>query len=67
MSIPIPHEVSRLPDAPNYVHLSTLRADGSPRNWMVWAGLDNDYILVCTSDAIWKTKDMRRDPGSPCR
>ena len=49
-------------DAPNYVHLSTLRADGSPRNWVVWVGLEDDYILVCTSDEIWKAKDMRRDP-----
>jgi hypothetical protein len=22
----------------------------------------DDYILVCTSEAIWKAKDMRRDP-----
>lgn len=25
-------------------------------------GLEDDSILVCTSDAIWKAKDMRRDP-----
>ena len=58
----IPGDVSQLLDAPSYVHLSTLRADGSPRNWVVWVGLEDDYILVCTSDAIWKAKDMRRDP-----
>ena len=62
MAIPIPGDVRQLLDAPNYVHLSTLRADGSPRNWVVWVGLEDDYILVCTSDAIWKAKDMRRDP-----
>jgi PPOX class probable F420-dependent enzyme len=62
MGIPIPDAVRQLFDAPNYVHLSTLRADGSPRNWVVWVGLEDDYILVCTSDAIWKAKDMRRDP-----
>ena len=62
MSIPIPADVRELFDAPNYVHLSTLRADGSPRNWVVWAGVEGDHILVCTSDAIWKAKDMRRDP-----
>ena len=62
MTIPIPGDVRQLLDAPNYVHLSTLRADGSPRNWVVWVGLEDDYILVCTSDAIWKAKDMRRDP-----
>jgi PPOX class probable F420-dependent enzyme len=44
------------------VHLSTLRADGSPRNWVVWVGLEDNYIPACTSDAIWKAKDVRRDP-----
>ena len=62
MAIPIPDDVRELLQAPNYVHLSTLRADGSPRNWVVWAGLEDDRILVCTSDAIAKAKDMRRDP-----
>src|SRR5512142_1624050 len=60
--VPLPPEVRALLDAPNYVHLSTLRADGSPRNWVVWVGLEDEHILVCTSDAIWKAKDMRRDP-----
>ena len=62
MPIPIPPDVRELLDAPNYVHLSTLRADGSPRNWVVWVGLEDEFILICTSDAIWKAKDMRRDP-----
>jgi predicted enzyme related to lactoylglutathione lyase len=63
----IPGDVRQLLDAPGYVHLSRPRADGSPRNWVVWVGLEDDYILVRTSDAIWKAKDMRRDPRSPCR
>ena len=62
MPIPIPNDVRELFDAPNYVHLTTLRADGSPRNWVVWVGLEDDFILVCTSDTIWKAKDMRREP-----
>lgn len=49
-------------DGPNYAHLTTLRADGSPRNWVVWTGLEGDLILVCTGSATWKAKDMRRDP-----
>jgi Pyridoxamine 5'-phosphate oxidase len=47
---------------PNYVHLSTLRADGSSRNWVVWVGLEGDQILICSSETVWKAKDMRRDP-----
>ena len=62
VAIPIPANVRDLLEAPNYVHLSTLRADGSPRNWVVWVGVEDEHILVCTSDAIWKAKDMRRDP-----
>jgi PPOX class probable F420-dependent enzyme len=61
-SIAIPGSVREFLEAPNYVHLSTLRCDGSPRNWVVWVGLEGDHILVCTSDAIRKAKDMRRDP-----
>ena len=30
MAIPIPDDVRELLQAPNYVHLPTLRADGSP-------------------------------------
>ena len=62
MAIPIPADVRELLEAPSYVHLSTLRADGSPRNWVVWVGLEDDHILVCTSDAVAKARDMRRDP-----
>ena len=62
MAVPLPDEVKELLDGPNYVHLSTLRADGSPRNWVVWAGREDDRILICTGEATWKARDMRRDP-----
>jgi PPOX class probable F420-dependent enzyme len=63
MSAPsLPPGVRQLLDAPNYVHLSTLRRDGSPRNHVVWVGLERDHLLVCTSDRTWKAKDMRHDP-----
>ena len=58
----IPGDVRVLLDAPNYIHLSTLRRDGSPRNWVVWVGLEGDRVLVCTSDRQAKAADMRRDP-----
>jgi PPOX class probable F420-dependent enzyme len=61
MPIPIPAGVRQLLEAPNYVHLSTLRADGSSRNRVVWVGLEGDQILICTSDGVWKAKDMRRE------
>jgi PPOX class probable F420-dependent enzyme len=58
----IPADVRQLLDAPNYVHLSTLKADGTPRNWVVWVGLEGKRVLICTTDISWKSKDMRRDP-----
>jgi hypothetical protein len=61
MAIPIPDDMRELLQALNYVHLSTPSADGA-RNWVVWAGLEDDHILVRTSDAIAKAKGMRRDP-----
>jgi PPOX class probable F420-dependent enzyme len=61
-AIAIPAEVRDLLDAPNYVHLSTVRADGSPRSWVVWVGREGERLLICTHDSTWKAKDMRRDP-----
>jgi PPOX class probable F420-dependent enzyme len=60
--IRLPNEVRQLLDAPNYVHLSTIRADGSPRNHVVWVDLEGDLLLVCMSDHTWKAKDMRDRP-----
>jgi PPOX class probable F420-dependent enzyme len=59
---PDPDDVRELLEAPNYVHLSTLRADGSPRNRVVWVGVEGERLLVCTSDWTWKAKDLRRNP-----
>jgi len=57
----IPEDVRALLAEANVVHLSTLRKDGSPRNWPVWVGLEDEQILVCTSDTQRKAADMRRD------
>ena len=62
MTMPIPTEVRALLEAPNFVHLTTLRADGTPRNWVVWVDLVDDLVLVCTGVDAWKAKDMVRDP-----
>jgi PPOX class probable F420-dependent enzyme len=60
--MPLPDDIRALLEAPNYVHLSTLRADGSPRNWVVWVGVEGDRVLVCTGQSTLKARDMRRDP-----
>ena len=72
----LPPDVHALLDAPNMVHLSTLRKEGSPRNWVVWVGLEGEHVLICTSDTQPKAIDMRRngqvglsvvDPSNPYR
>jgi PPOX class probable F420-dependent enzyme len=61
-TVPLLEDVRALLDAPNYVHLSTLRRDGTPRNWVVWVGLEGDRVIICSTDFSGKSKDMRRDP-----
>jgi PPOX class probable F420-dependent enzyme len=58
----IPPDVRALLAGPNYVHLATIKADGSPRSHVVWVGLEGEAVLVCTSETTWKAKDIRRDP-----
>src|SRR5690242_18895854 len=60
--IALPVDVRPLLKAPNYVHQSTLRTDGRPRNHVVWVGLEGKRVLICTAHWTWKSKDMRRDP-----
>ena len=58
----IPLAVRDLLDAPNYVHLSTLKRDGTPRNWVVWAGLEEERVLICTTTYSMKATHMQGDP-----
>jgi PPOX class probable F420-dependent enzyme len=58
----LPDGIRALLEGPVFVHLATLRGDGSPRNWVVWAGLENDLVLVCTDAGNGKAKDMIGDP-----
>lgn len=60
--IPIPADVRALLEEPNFVHLSTVQPGGSPRNHVVWVGVEGDHVLVCTYASYKKAKDMRRDP-----
>jgi PPOX class probable F420-dependent enzyme len=61
----LPADLKALLSEPNYVHLTTMRKDGSPRNWVVWVAVESDdrddRVLVCTGDTAWKAKDMMND------
>jgi PPOX class probable F420-dependent enzyme len=55
-------EIKQLLDRPNFAHLATLMADGSPQSVPVWVGREGDRILVCTGEGSLKARNTRRDP-----
>ncbi len=62
MGIPLSDEVKTLLDRPNFVHLATVMADGSPQSAPVWVGREGDRILIATGEGSLKAKNTRRDP-----
>ena len=57
----LPDAVKTLIDRPNFAHLATLLADGSPQLAPVWVGRDGDRILVATGEGSLKARNARRD------
>lgn len=55
-------EVKSLLDRPNFAHLATLMADGSPHATPVWVGREGDRIVICTSDGSLKSRNTKHDP-----
>jgi PPOX class probable F420-dependent enzyme len=55
-------EVKALIDRPNFAHLATLMADGSPQATPVWVGREGDRIVICTSDGSLKSRNTKHDP-----
>jgi PPOX class probable F420-dependent enzyme len=55
-------EVKNLIDRPNFAHLSTLMADGSPQSVPVWVNREGDRIVICTGESSLKAKNTQRDP-----
>jgi PPOX class probable F420-dependent enzyme len=62
MPSPLSAEAKALIDRPNFAHLATLMADGSPQSVPVWVGREDDRLLVCTSEGSLKGRNTRRDP-----
>jgi PPOX class probable F420-dependent enzyme len=62
MAQPLSPEIKQLLDRPNFAHLATLMADGSPQSVPVWVGREDDRILVCTGEGSLKASNTRRDP-----
>jgi len=62
MGIPLSDEIKQLLDRPNFAHLSTLMADGSPQSVPVWVGREGDRILIATGEGSLKARNTCRDP-----
>lgn len=62
MATALSEDVKRLIDGPNFAHLATIMADGSPQSAPVWVLREGDRILVGTSEGSLKGRNTRRDP-----
>ncbi len=58
----LPEGVKKLFLEPNYAHVATLMADGSPQVTPVWVDIEGDRILVNTAEGRSKPRNVRRDP-----
>jgi len=60
---PLPPRLREILERPNFVHLATIRADGSPKLDPVWVGVrDDTTLLVGTGRSSLKTQNVLRDP-----
>lgn len=48
--------------APNFAHLATLRADGTPHVSVTWLDTDGDLIRINSAVGRVKDRNIRRDP-----
>jgi PPOX class probable F420-dependent enzyme len=62
MGILLSDEIRRLIDRPNFGHLATIMADGSPHSAPIWMAREGDLVLICTAATSLKGKNTKRDP-----
>ena len=55
-------EIKALLDRPNYPHLATVMADGSPHAAPVWIAREGDRVLLGIREDSVKGKNSRREP-----
>src|SRR3954471_6893852 len=55
-------EVREMFEKPNYGHLATLTADGSPASVALWVGMEGDRIVFFTQGTTAKARNIARDP-----
>lgn len=47
---------------PNYAHVATLMADGSPHSAPVWIGVGGDDLVFTREESSLAMRNLRRDP-----
>ncbi|MBS1881819.1 MAG: pyridoxamine 5'-phosphate oxidase family protein [Actinobacteria bacterium] len=52
----------RLLDGPNYLHLTTLMADGSPQAAAVWGRSEGEGVVFFKEERSPAYRNLRRDP-----
>lgn len=55
-------EAVELLTARNFVHLATILPDGSPHTVPVWAGVEDDHVVVFTQPGSRKARNIAADP-----
>src|ERR671916_1799944 len=59
---PLPDEVRRLFEGPNYAHLPTVLPSGAPHSVPVWTAVRGEHVLFFTQPASRKARNLERDP-----
>lgn len=49
--------------APNFWHLATVGADGTPQISPMWADVEGEYVMVNTAIGRVKEENLRRNPN----
>ena len=61
MPVALSDTARRLLDDPTYVTLSTVNPDGTPQASVVWAKRDGDDVLISTTSARRKARNLQKD------
>ena len=59
--VSLPESHRDLLTGPNFAHLTTLMADGSPQVTPVWIDAEGDVVLFNTAEGRVKTRNLDRD------
>jgi len=61
--LPMSPELIELIRRPNFAHLATLRADGSPKLDPIWIDATDEHtVVMATGRTSLKTRNIQRDP-----